>query len=219
MGGQRRDDVPAGGRGDRRHHPRGGAGLVGNSNNNNLTGERRQRRAAGPGRQRPHRRRHRRRQHVGRHRRRYVLRRQRGAISPPSWPARATTPRSPRSTSCSAPTSRRSISSRDLPATDGITHAAGAGIVGNSNNNNLTGGIGNDVLLGQGGNDRIDGGVGVDNMSGGIGDDTFFVDNEGDLTSELAVKATTSRSRRSTSCSGPTSRRCTSSRARRRPTA
>ncbi len=71
-------------------------------------------------------------------------------------------------------------------ATDGITHAAGAGIVGNSNNNNLTGSIGNDVLLGQGGNDRIDGGVGVDNMSGGTGDDTFFVDNEGDLTSELA---------------------------------
>ncbi len=71
-------------------------------------------------------------------------------------------------------------------ATDGITHAAGAGIVGNSNNNNLTGNSGNDVLLGQGGNDRIDGGIGADNMSGGTGDDTFYVDNIADLTSELA---------------------------------
>ncbi len=71
-------------------------------------------------------------------------------------------------------------------ATDGNAHNSGAGIVGNSNNNNLTGGTGNDVLLGQGGNDRIDGGLGDDNMSGGLGDDTFYVDNIGDLTSELA---------------------------------
>ena len=71
-------------------------------------------------------------------------------------------------------------------ATDGITHAGGAGLVGNSNNNNLTGGVGNDVLLGQGGNDRIDGGIGADNLSGGIGDDTFYIDNIADLTSELA---------------------------------
>jgi len=49
-------------------------------------------------------------------------------------------------------------------------------IIGNSVANKLTGGAGNDI---------IDGGAGVDNMIGGIGDDSYFVDNIGDVLAEL----------------------------------
>ena len=43
---------------------------------------------------------------------------------------------------------------------------------------------GNDILYGQAGNDRLDGGTGADYMAGGAGDDTYVVDNVGDVVNE-----------------------------------
>jgi len=45
--------------------------------------------------------------------------------------------------------------------------------------------IDNDILNGYGGNDILDGGIGADTMSGGWDDDTYFVDNAGDLVIEI----------------------------------
>jgi Ca2+-binding RTX toxin-like protein len=50
-------------------------------------------------------------------------------------------------------------------------------ITGNSANNTLVGGSGNDTINGLGG---------ADNMSGGLGNDTYFVDNVGDVVNEAA---------------------------------
>ncbi len=57
-------------------------------------------------------------------------------------------------------------------------------IVGNSGNNALYGLTGNDTLLGNAGNDTLDGGLDVDAMTGGAGNDTYVVDNAGDLVTE-----------------------------------
>ncbi|MFD1702464.1 pre-peptidase C-terminal domain-containing protein [Methylopila henanensis] len=49
------------------------------------------------------------------------------------------------------------------------------------------GGVGNDlanVISGNGANNRIDGRGGADDMRGGAGDDTYFVDNTGDIVTE-----------------------------------
>src|SRR5207302_3035068 len=52
---------------------------------------------------------------------------------------------------------------------------------GNSDANQITGGTGNDCL---------DGGAGVDALSGGAGDDTFVVENTGDVVTEHAGEGT-----------------------------
>lgn len=54
-------------------------------------------------------------------------------------------------------------------------------LIGNSANNIMTSGAGNDIM---------DGGVGLDRMRGGTGDDTYYVDNVGDKTQELAGEGT-----------------------------
>lgn len=68
-------------------------------------------------------------------------------------------------------------------------------VVGNEVANTLTGGGGSDRLIGEGGNDTLIGGLGNDVLSGGVGADTmigggdndsYFVDNFGDLVTELA---------------------------------
>ena len=48
----------------------------------------------------------------------------------------------------------------------------------------ITGSAGADTLLGFGGNDRLDGGKGADHMEGGPGNDTYIVDNPGDVVDE-----------------------------------
>jgi VCBS repeat-containing protein len=63
-------------------------------------------------------------------------------------------------------------------------------ITGNAGNNTLSGGAGNDTLVGGAGNDILDGGSGADNLQGGVGNDTYIVDNAGDVVTE-AVNAGT----------------------------
>lgn len=57
---------------------------------------------------------------------------------------------------------------------------------GTPGNDVLRGLGGNDTLIGLGGNDRLDGGTGADAMIGGTGDDTYFVDDPGDIVTELS---------------------------------
>jgi Ca2+-binding RTX toxin-like protein len=57
-------------------------------------------------------------------------------------------------------------------------------LTGNSGNNTLSGGAGNDYLIGGAGNDVLDGGAGADVMYGGAGDDTYMVDDVGDVTGD-----------------------------------
>jgi Ca2+-binding RTX toxin-like protein len=66
-----------------------------------------------------------------------------------------------------------------------LTGAAATG-TGNALNNILIGNTGNNTLTGLDGNDTIDGGAGADGMVGGIGNDTYTVDNVGDVVTEGA---------------------------------
>ena len=52
---------------------------------------------------------------------------------------------------------------------------------GDQGNDQLYGEYGDDRLFGGAGNDLIDGGQGADYMSGGAGNDTYYVDNSGDV--------------------------------------
>jgi len=63
----------------------------------------------------------------------------------------------------------------------------GAGGAGDSlaNIENVTGSAFNDSLTGNFGNNRLDGGAGADRLIGGAGDDTYYVDNIGDVIVEL----------------------------------
>lgn len=55
---------------------------------------------------------------------------------------------------------------------------------GGNGNDSIYGGNGNDTLLGGADNDYLDGEAGADRMTGGLGDDTFVVDDAGDLVIE-----------------------------------
>jgi len=68
-------------------------------------------------------------------------------------------------------------------------------LTGNAAANVLFGGLGNDVLMGGGGddtlsggdgNDTLDGGTGTNRMDGGLGNDTYVVDDSGDVAAEVA---------------------------------
>lgn len=59
-------------------------------------------------------------------------------------------------------------------------------IIGNSGDNYLLGGDGKDSLAGALGDDILDGQVGADTMFGGLGNETYVIDNIGDVVTELA---------------------------------
>lgn len=55
---------------------------------------------------------------------------------------------------------------------------------GTNGNDTISGFNGTDILLGFNGNDTLDGGAGADNMNGGDQNDTYFVDDLGDIAAE-----------------------------------
>ena len=57
-------------------------------------------------------------------------------------------------------------------------------LTGSAFSDTLTGSSGNNVLVGLAGNDWLDGGAGADQMFGGFGNDTYIVDNAGDVVDE-----------------------------------
>ncbi|MBX9749807.1 MAG: hypothetical protein K5Q68_09355, partial [Roseococcus sp.] len=78
---------------------------------------------------------------------------------------------------------------------NGTGNALANRLDGNAGANILDGGEGNDSLFGLGGNDRLiggtgadwlDGGLGADSMEGGTDNDTYIVDNAGDIATEAA---------------------------------
>jgi trimeric autotransporter adhesin len=72
-----------------------------------------------------------------------------------------------------------------------ITGNSGSNVEsGGDGNDTLYGNGGNDVLYGDAGNDLLDGGTGADRMEGGIGNDTYVVDDNGDLVVEAAAAGT-----------------------------
>ena len=75
-------------------------------------------------------------------------------------------------------------------ALQGGGNALANAITGNALANTLNGGAGNDTLIGLGGADKLDGGQGADRMEGGAGNDTYIVDDVGDVVVELAGQGT-----------------------------
>jgi Ca2+-binding RTX toxin-like protein len=73
-----------------------------------------------------------------------------------------------------------------IGALENLTLTGSAVITGTGNDldNVLIGNAANNVLIGLGGNDRLDGGLGADLMQGGLGNDTYVVDNVGDVVDE-----------------------------------
>jgi Ca2+-binding RTX toxin-like protein len=73
------------------------------------------------------------------------------------------------------------------PNVENLAFTGGGDFAGTGNelDNTLSGGDGNDLLVDGPGNDWIDGGRGADVMGGGAGDDTYIVDDEGDLVVEF----------------------------------
>ena len=60
-------------------------------------------------------------------------------------------------------------------------------IEGGLGNDTINGRAGNDILKGGEGNDTLNGGAGADNMDGGDQNDTYIVDNAGDIVAEQFV--------------------------------
>lgn len=63
-------------------------------------------------------------------------------------------------------------------------------LTGSAFNDVLTGNAGANLILGGAGGDRLDGGAGADGLTGGAGDDTYVVDDAGDVITELGGEGT-----------------------------
>ena len=63
-------------------------------------------------------------------------------------------------------------------------------LAGGAGNDSLDGAAGDDVLDGGTGNDTLNGGLGADLMAGGIGNDTYYVDDAGDVVIEFVGEGT-----------------------------
>ncbi len=59
------------------------------------------------------------------------------------------------------------------------------GLLGGEGDDRLYGGDGDDILQGNEGNDYLDGGAGPGRLDGGDGDDTYVINNDGQLVNEL----------------------------------
>ncbi len=74
---------------------------------------------------------------------------------------------------------------------DKLGGGAGAdNIDGGNGRDMLDGWAGNDTITGGSGNDVIDGGAGIDSMTGGTDNDTYYVDNVGDVIVEAVGEGT-----------------------------
>jgi Ca2+-binding RTX toxin-like protein len=71
-----------------------------------------------------------------------------------------------------------------------LTNTVAYNLTGNELNNTLTGNAAANTLTGLDGNDTLNGLAGADRMLGGLGDDTYTVDNVGDVVIELANQGT-----------------------------
>ena len=71
-----------------------------------------------------------------------------------------------------------------------LTGSGAINATGNALNNVLIGNSAANVLRGGEGADRLDGGAGADQMYGGIGNDTYVVDNSGDVANETGGDGT-----------------------------
>ena len=65
-----------------------------------------------------------------------------------------------------------------------LSGSAPINATGNALDNSVTGNAAANVLIGLAGNDVLNGLAGADSMIGGLGNDTYFVDNLGDITTE-----------------------------------
>ena len=74
-------------------------------------------------------------------------------------------------------------------AIDGAGNTLANTLTGNAAANVLRGGAGDDTLVGGRGNDTLGGGEGSDTMVGGLGNDTYYVDDTGDVVTEVAPSA------------------------------
>jgi Ca2+-binding RTX toxin-like protein len=74
---------------------------------------------------------------------------------------------------------------RGSAGNDVLTGGAGNdGLIGDEGKDRLTGGSGDDFLEGGSGNDTLNGGLGMDHMMGGTGNDTYYVNELGDIADE-----------------------------------
>ncbi len=75
-------------------------------------------------------------------------------------------------------------------ATTSLLSSVNKVLAGGTGHDGLTGSTGADTLTGLAGNDSLNGGAGADRLAGGIGDDSYWVDNSGDLVIENAGEGT-----------------------------